>query len=242
MNLSGLRLFADAFTQGFSELAEGTVDLWTIIFTSLHVSGLATLIAVVIGIPAGYWLGSRRNVRRFTALVIANAGMGLPPIVAGLFVSMLLSRRGVFGDMGLLYTQNAIVIVQVVISTPVVVALTASGISAVPAQLRLQARSLGASKFQEIMLTVREARLSVLSAIAGGFGAIISEVGAVQMVGGNLTGSTQVMTTAIMQFTRMGRFGTAVALSVVLLSIIVLVNVIITYEQLRDERYTKAMS
>ena len=92
------------------------------------------------------------------------------------------------------------------------------------------------------MLTVREARLSVLSAIAGGFGAIISEVGAVQMVGGNLTGSTQVMTTAIMQFTRMGRFGTAVALSVVLLSIIVLVNVIITYEQLRDERYTKAMS
>ncbi|MCL2526519.1 MAG: ABC transporter permease [Coriobacteriia bacterium] len=241
MNLSGLQLFTDAFAQGFALLSAGTLDLWQIIWTSLQVSGTATLIAVVIGIPAGYWLGSRRNVRRFTALVIANAGMGLPPIVAGLFVSMLLSRRGVFGDMGLLYTRNAIVIVQVVIATPVVVALTASGISAVPAQLRLQARSLGASRLQEILLAVREARLSILGAVAGGFGAVISEVGAVQMVGGNLAGSTQVMTTAIMQYTRMGRFGTAIALSVILLSLIILVNVIITYEQLRDERYTKAL-
>ncbi|MCL2402645.1 MAG: ABC transporter permease [Coriobacteriia bacterium] len=242
MNLSGLRLFSDAFADGFSLLAQGTVDLWNIILTSLQVSGFATGIAVVIGIPAGYWLGSRRNVRRFTALVIANAGMGLPPIVAGLFVSMLLSRSGVFGELGLLYTRPAIVIVQVVIATPVVVALTASGISAVPAQLRLQARSLGAGRFQEIALAVREARLSILGAIAGGFGAVISEVGAVQMVGGNLAGQTQVMTTAIMQYTRMGRFGVAMALSVILLSIIIVVNVIITREQLRDERYTKALS
>ena len=242
MNLSGLQLFADAFTDGFQMLVAGTVDLWQIIYTSLQVSGTATLIAIIIGIPAGYWLGSRRNVRRFTALVIANAGMGLPPIVAGLFVSMLLSRSGVFGELGLLYTREAIVIVQVIISTPVVVALTASGVSAVPTHLRLQARSLGASSIQEIALVVREARLSVLGAVAGGFGAVISEVGAVQMVGGNLAGQTQVMTTAIMQFTRMGRFGTAVALSVILLSIIILVNIIITYEQVRDERYSKALS
>ncbi|MCL2437707.1 MAG: ABC transporter permease [Coriobacteriia bacterium] len=242
MNLSGLQLFTDAFIDGFEMLAVGTVDLWHIILTSLQVSGLATGIAVFIGIPAGYWLGSRRNVRRFTALVIANAGMGLPPIVAGLFVSMLLSRSGVFGGLGLLYTRPAIVIVQVVIATPVVVALTASGISAVPTQLRLQARSLGASRFQEVALAVREARLSILGAVAGGFGAVISEVGAVQMVGGNLAGQTQVMTTAIMQFTRMGRFGVAMALSVILLAIIVVVNIIITYEQVRDERYTKALS
>ncbi|MCL2746888.1 MAG: tungstate transporter permease, partial [Coriobacteriia bacterium] len=116
MNLSGLQLFTDAFIDGFEMLAVGTVDLWHIILTSLQVSGLATGIAVFIGIPAGYWLGSRRNVRRFTALVIANAGMGLPPIVAGLFVSMLLSRSGVFGGLGLLYTRPAIVIVQVVIA------------------------------------------------------------------------------------------------------------------------------
>jgi len=242
MNLSGLHIFTEAFAQGFEVLSQGSVDVWQIIVASLQVSGLATAIAVTVGIPAGYWLGSRRNIRRFGALVIANAGMGLPPIVAGLFVSMLLTRQGVFGDLGLLYTKPAIVIVQVVIATPVVVALTASGISAVPTQLRLQARSLGASKLQEIALTVREARLSVLSAVAGGFGAIISEVGAVQMVGGNLAGETQVMTTAIMQFTRMGRFGVAVALSIILLSIIVLVNVVITYEQVRDERYTKALS
>jgi tungstate transport system permease protein len=242
MNLSGLQLFSDAVVDGFEALTAGTIDLWHIIVTSLQVSGLATLIAVAIGIPAGYYLGSRRNVRRFGALVIANAGMGLPPIVAGLFVSMLLSRSGLFGDLGLLYTRPAIVIVQVVIATPVVVALTASGVSAVPAQLRLQARSLGAHRFQEVALVVREARLSILSAVAGGFGAVISEVGAVQMVGGNLAGQTQVMTTAIMQFTRMGRFGVALALSLILLSLIVFVNAVITYEQLRDERYTKAVS
>ena len=242
MNLSGLRLFSDAFSDGFVLLVQGTVDLWSIILASLQVSGLATLIAVVIGIPLGYSLGSRRTVRRFTALVIANAGMGLPPIVAGLFVSMLLSRSGVFGELGLLYTRSAIVIVQVVIATPVVVALSASGVSAVPAQLRLQARSLGASRLQEVLLVVRESRLSILGAIAAGFGAVISEVGAVQMVGGNIAGQTQVMTTAIMQYTRMGRFGIAMALSAVLLSIIVIVNVIITREQLRDERHTKAVT
>ncbi|MCL2606846.1 MAG: ABC transporter permease [Coriobacteriia bacterium] len=179
MNLSGLQLFADAFTDGFQMLVAGTVDLWLIIYTCFQVSGTATLIANIIVISASYWLRSRRNVRRFTALVIANAGMGLPPIVAGLFVSMLLSRSGVFGELGLLYTREAIVIVQVIISTPVVVALTASGVSAVPTHLRLQARSLGASSIQEIALVVREARLSVLGAVAGGFGAVISEVGAV---------------------------------------------------------------
>jgi len=248
VNLGGLTLFTNAFRQGFQTLfhsaaapvGSGGVDLLNIIFTSLRVSLLATVIALLIGIPAGYWLGTRRSIGRLAALAIANAGMGLPPTVAGLFVAMLLSRYGLFGPLSLLYTKTAIVIVQTVIATPVVAALVASGVAAVPAQLRLQVRSLGASHLQEIAATLREARLTMFAAVAAGFGAIISEVGAVTMVGGNLAGDTRVMTTAIVQFTRMGDYGPAIVLAVILLGIVLLVNVFITIEQVRDERYMKA--
>ncbi len=250
MDLKGFELFTHGFSSGFRTLfvagnapvGSGGVDLVNIILTSLRVSLLATAIALLLGIPAGYYLGTRRSVGRLVALIIANAGMGLPPTVAGLFVAMLLSRYGVFGSLSLLYTKTAIVIVQTVIATPVVAALVASGVAAVPAQLRLQVRSLGASRLQEVLATLREARLTMFAAVAAGFGAIISEVGAVTMVGGNLAGDTRVMTTAIVQFTRMGDYGPALVLAVILLVIVLLVNVFITSEQTRDERYMKAAS
>jgi len=241
MNWSGWSIYSDALINGFSALAAGGIDVYNIIYVSLKVSSIATLIAMCVGIPLGLYLGTRRSVSRTVALIVANAGMGLPPVVAGLVVSMLLSRRGPLGDLGLLYTQIAMIIAQVVIALPVVAAIVASGVSAVPAQLRLQVRSLGASRMQEAWLTLRESRLSVFAGIAAGFGAIISEVGAVQMVGGNLAGETRVMTTAIVQFTRMGRYGEAVALAVVLLSIIVAVNVLITYAQTRDEKHSQEL-
>jgi tungstate transport system permease protein len=241
MNWSGWSIYTDALTSGFAALGTGSIDVYNIIYVSLKVSSLATFISVVIGIPLGMYLGTRRSISRTIALIVANAGMGLPPVIAGLFVSMLLSRRGPLGDMGLLYTQVAMIIAQVIISLPVVAAIVASGVSAVPAQLRLQARSLGASKLQEGWLTLRESRLSVFAGIAAGFGAIISEVGAVQMVGGNLAGETRVMTTAIVQYTRMGRYGEATALAVVLLAIIVAVNVLITYAQTNDEKHAREL-
>lgn len=215
--------------------------MWTIVFTSLKVSSLAVSISLLMGIPAGYYLGTRRSVSRASALVIANAGMGLPPTVVGLFVSMMLSRRGPLGDWGLLYSQQAMIIAQVLIATPVIAAIVASGVSAVPAQLRLQVRSLGANRLQEAILTLKESRMSLFAALAAGFGSIISEVGAVQMAGGNLEGQTRVMTTAIVQFTRMGRYPEAVALATVLLLIIVVVNVFVTLGQTSADRHTKAV-
>jgi tungstate transport system permease protein len=129
------------------------------------------------------------------------------------------------------------VIAQVIIATPIVVAISAASISAVPRELRLQAISLGAQPWRVAVLTLREARMGLLAAVAGGFGSIISEVGAVQMVGGNLEGDTRVMTTAIVQYTRMGRYGQALALALVLMAIVIFVNVILTTMQTSDEKW-----
>jgi len=234
-----MQLFIDAFQEGFALLTSGSLDLWTIVVTSLRVSGFATVLALVIGLPIGLVLGTRRFVGRRAALVIFNAGMGLPPVVVGLIVAMALSRRGPLGDLDLLYSQAAMVIAQVIIATPITVAISAAAVSSVPRELRLQARSLGASAARESLLTLSEARMGLLAAVAGAFGSIISEVGAVQMVGGNLAGQTRVMTTAIVQFTRMGRYGEALALAAVLLTIVVFVNIVLTGFQTSAERWER---
>lgn len=234
-----MQLFVDAFNEGFALLTSGSLDLWTIVATSLRVSGVATFLALLIGLPIGLILGTRRFVGRRVALVVFNAGMGLPPVVVGLIVAMMLSRRGPLGDLDLLYSQAAMVMAQVIIATPITVAISAAAVSAVPRELRLQARSLGASGARESLLTLSEARMGLLAAVAGAFGSIISEVGAVQMVGGNLAGQTRVMTTAIVQFTRMGRYGQALALAAVLLGIVVFVNIVLTGFQTSAERWER---
>jgi tungstate transport system permease protein len=232
-----MQIYTDALVDGWQLLASGALDVWGIVLVSLRVSGIATAIALLMGIPAGYLLGTARSIGRHVALVFANTGMGLPPVAVGLIVAMALSRRGPLGDLGLLYSQTAMIIAQLVISTPVIIAVTAASVSAVPRELRLQARSLGASRFREMTLTLREARMGLFAAVAAGFGAIISEVGAVQMVGGNLAGETRVMTTAIVQYTRMGRYGHALALAIILVAIVLAVNVLLTSAQTSSERY-----
>ncbi|PKQ30015.1 MAG: tungstate transporter permease [Actinobacteria bacterium HGW-Actinobacteria-10] len=232
-----MQIYTDAIVQGWQLLASGTLDVWSIVLASLRVSGMATSIALLLGIPAGYLLGTARSVSRHVALVFANTGMGMPPVAVGLIVAMTLSRRGPLGDMGLLYSQTAMVIAQLVIATPVIMAVTAASVSGVPRELRLQARSLGASRFHEMALTLREARMGLFAAVAAGFGAIISEVGASQMLGGNLEGETRVMTTAMVQFTRMGRYGPALALGVILVGIVLAVNILLTTVQTSGERY-----
>ncbi len=234
-----MQLFVDAWREGWAMLASGSVDVWAIVFTSVRVSGTATLIALVIGLPVGLVVGTKRFIGRRAALVIFNAGMGLPPVVVGLIVAMTLSRRGPLGDLGLLYSQQAMVIAQVVIAIPIVMAITAASVAAVPRELILQARSLGAGRARRGILTLSEARMGLIAAVAGGFGAIISEVGAVQMVGGNLEGDTRVMTTGIMQFTRMGRYGEALALAAILMAIVIFVNVILTGLQTSADRWER---
>ena len=230
-------IYIDAARDGFQLLATGGRDVWAIVFTSLRVSISAVFIALFLGIPAGYLLGTTRSFGRRAGLVLANAGMGLPPVVVGLAVAMTLSRRGPLGDLGLLYSRPAMIMAQVIIAIPLIAAVTAASVSSVPRELRLQARSLGANAFHVAWLTVREARMGLIAAVAAGFGAIISEVGAVMMVGGNLAGDTRVMTTAIVQYTRMGRYGAAMALGVVLLALIVLVNIALTGMQTSAERW-----
>lgn len=227
-----MSIYTDALREGWLLLTTATGDVWFIIATSLQVSGTATAIALLIGLPLGLIIGAARFIGRRVAIVIFNSGMGLPPVLVGLIVAMTLSRRGPLGELSLLYSKPAMVIAQVIIATPIVVAITAAAVSAVPRELQLQARSLGASWWRVGALVLREARVGLIAAMAGGFGAIISEVGASQMLGGNLSGETRVMTTAVVQFTRMGRYGPALALALVLLGIVILVNVVlITMQQ-----------
>ena len=234
-----MQIFVDAWREGWATLASGSIGVWEIVWTSVLVSGTATLLALLIGLPLGYLIGSRRFLGRRAALVIFNTGMGLPPTVVGLVVAMTLSRRGPLGFMNLLYTRPAIVVAQLIIAVPVVTAITAAAVSGVPRALTLQARSLGAGALRVGALTLSEARMGLLAAVAGGFGAIISEVGAVQMVGGNLEGDTRVMTTAMVQFTRQGNYGPALALAAVLMAIIIFVNIVLTGMQTSADRWER---
>ena len=215
-------------------------DLWAVIATSLAVSGTATVIATVIGLPLGYVLGTglfrgKRAVALLTILLV-NTGMGLPPVAVGLVVYLLLSRTGPLGFMGLLFSQPAMIIAQVIIATPLVAGVTAASVASVPQEMRLQARSLGAGRLREAWVTLLETRKGIMAAVVAGFGGVMSEVGAVMMVGGNIQGSTRVMTTAIVLETRQGNFAKAGALVVVLIGIAMLVNGALTALQMTGTR------
>ena len=177
------------------------------------------MISLLLGVPLGLLLALTRFPGRNLIVAIVNAGMGLPPVVVGLFIAILLWRSGAFGFLGLMYTVPAMVLAQVIIAMPLVVGLTISAIQQLDPKLRLQALALGASKTQMLITLVKEARLTVLAAVIAGFGAIISEVGAVIMVGGNISGQTRVLTTAIVELVGKGDFSRALALGFILLAI-----------------------
>ncbi len=191
---------------------------------SLQVSGLALLISTILGIPLGAWLGLGRFLGRRLAVAFVYTGMGFPPVVVGLFVYLLLSRSGPLGGLGWLFTPTAMVLAQVIISLPLVAGFTMAAVMGVDPELRPQLISLGATQQQATWALLREARLGVLVAIIAGFGSIISEVGAVMMVGGNIKRYTRVLTTAIVLETQKGNFDLAIALGFILLSIAFLIN------------------
>lgn len=202
---------------------------------TLLVSGAAVLVAVLLGIPLGALIATSRFRGRGLVLAIVNTGMGLPPVLVGLAVALALFRSGPLGFLSWIYTVQAMVASQAVIALPLVVGLTAAGVQQLDPQLSLQLRSLGASRTQLVSILLKEARLSVLAAIMAGFGGAISEVGAVMMVGGNIRGQTQVLTTAIVQHTRMGEFEAAVILGLVLLAIAFAVNLGLTRLQQKGQ-------
>lgn len=209
-------------------------ELAGILGLSLVVSGVAIVVSMVLGVPAGVFLALRRFPGRRFLVALVNTGMGLPPVVVGLFVFLLLARDGPFGPLELLYTPWAMILAQVVIAGPLVVGITLAAIQGLDEKLRLQILSLGASRTQYYWRLVQEARLSLVAALAAGFGSVISEVGAVMMVGGNIKGQTRVMTTAIVLATRQGEFPLALALGVLLLLLALGVNWLFTVVQQRQ--------
>ena len=226
-------LIWEGITQAFQLLFDLDSEVFEITLLSLKLSGIATLISLLIGLPLGTSLALGHFPTRRFWLSIVNTGMALPPVVVGLSVSIMLWRNGPLGGLGLIYTPTAIVIAQVIIAAPVVTGLTVAALQQLDPRLRLQLYGLGASRQQMIWYLWREARLPLLAALMAGFGAVISEVGAVMMVGGNLFGRTRVLTTAIVLETGKGQFALAIALGVILLLLAFLVNVILTLIQQR---------
>ncbi len=202
-----------------------------IVLLSLRVSGTAVLVALLLGNPVGVAVGLGRFPGRRLAVALIHTGFALPPVVVGLFVYMLLSREGPAGGLELLFTPTAMILAQALLAAPYVAGVTLAAVQAVPEDARLQARALGLSPLGALLVHLREARLGIVAAVVAGFGAVISEVGAVMLVGGNIYGETRVMTTAIVLETRRGNFAVAMALGLILLSIAFAVNLFLTRVQ-----------
>lgn len=200
---------------------------------SLAVSGTATALSVVIGIPLGALLGLTRFPGRTLALSIVNTGMGLPPVAVGLFVATLVVRSGLLGGLEWYCTRPAIVLAQFALAAPTVIGLTAVALQSVDPMLRTQLISLGATRLQSAWLLIRESRLLLISAVLAGFGAVISEIGASLMVGCNVKGDTRLLTTAIVLEASKGEFGSAYALVFILLALIFAVSGVTTWAQQR---------
>ena len=219
--------------EAFRLLVAGDAEVWAILRLSLLVSASGTAIALLLGVPAGAALALTRFPGRRLVVSAVNTGMGLPPVVVGLFVTILLWRSGPFGAWEVLYTPVAIVIAQAVIAAPIVTGITLAAVQSVPPAFRLQLLGLGASRMQMTWMVLREARLPMLAAVMAGFGGVISEIGASMMVGGNIKGSTRTLTTAMVLETGKGNFDVAIALAVLLLTLVFLVNWALTAVQQR---------
>lgn len=215
-------------------IASGDDELREIAGRTLLVSGAATVLAMLLGVPAGYGLARGHFPGRTFLLATVNTGMGMPPVVVGLIVWLMLIRSGPFGDLELIYTKRAMVIAQLFIAIPLVVGFTAAAVQALPRELPELLRVLGAGRLRTLWLVAREARLGLLAAVMAGFGAAISEVGASLAVGGNLQGDTRVLTTAIVTETSRGQTAQAIALGIVLLAMAFAVNLALTVAQQRN--------
>ncbi|ABZ82953.1 abc transporter, substrate-binding protein [Heliomicrobium modesticaldum Ice1] len=224
-------LIIEGVGQAIRLLIQGDPEVWAVTWLTLRVSGLATLISVLIGVPLGVLLAQSRFPGKAVVVSLVNTGMGLPPVVVGLFVTIMLWRSGPLGVLGLLYTPAAMIIAQAVIASPIVMGLTFAAIEQLDPNLRLQILSLGATRWQVYWRLIQEARLSILAAVIAGFGGVVSEVGASMMVGGNVKGLTRVLTTATVMEVSKGNLDVAIALSLILLALAYGVTLVLTVIQ-----------
>ncbi len=229
-------LIGEALAEAWRLLSTGDSAVYEIALRTAVITACSTLVAALIGLPLGLGIALGRFPGQRAFVSLANAGTGMPPVVAGLLVSIMLWRSGPLGALGLIYTPGAIVIAQALIATPIIVAVTAAAVMALPPPLHYQVRAMGAGTPRYLWLVAREARLPILVAVMAGFGSVVSEVGASMMVGGNLAGETRVLTTAAVLEVSRGNFGTALALGFILLAMIVAVAAVLTVVQHRARR------
>ena len=214
----------------------GDPEVIEITLRTLQVSGTATCISVLIGVPIGTVVALTGFFGRGFVIALTNFGMGLPPVVVGLATWLSLTRYGPLGFLGILYTPTAMIMAQAVLASPIVAGFTLAAIQSISPKLRLQMLALGASRLQYLWLLLREARLGILAAVIGGFGGVISEVGASMMVGGNVRGYTRVLTTATVLEVSKGKFELATALSIILLLVAFGITAGLSYLQQRGKQ------
>jgi len=226
----------DGVKQAADLLTSGDPDTFEIVGITLRMALWSTFFALALGLPLGLALGLGRFRGRRPALAVANAGMGLPPVVVGLVVALLLFRGAPLGDLNLLYTLNGVILAQTLLALPLVVALTAASVQGLPEMLIDQARALGASRIQVGTLAMREARVGVLAATIAALGSAFAEVGAVVLVGGNIEGETQTLASAVLVRVSAGEYGQAIALGTILLGLILLLAAVLTFAQQHERR------
>jgi tungstate transport system permease protein len=227
-------LILEGIKRAFWLLVTFDPEVMSITFLSLKISGLATLISLFLGVSSGALIALSQFPGKKIIVGLVNTGMGLPPVVVGLFVSIFLWRSGPLGFLELLYTPAAIVVAQSVIATPIVMGITIASLQQLPRKLKLQILALGATRAQMVWMLIKEAKLPLLAAVMAGFGGVISEIGASIMVGGNIKGYTRVLTTATVMETSKGNFDIAIALSIILLLLAYVINLILTHVQQRE--------
>jgi len=221
----------DGLRDAIGLLTGGDAQTYEILWRSLRISLMATAIAFALGVPLGALLAFGRFPGRRPALAMVNTGMGMPPVVVGLVVTVFLWRSGPLGSLGLLYTPTAMVIAQASIALPLVAGISAAALQHVDPDFRVQMEALGATRTRALWAVAVEARLPLLAAIMAGFGAVISEVGAAMMVGGNIEGDTRVLTTAAVLAASRGDFALAIAFGLILVAIAFAVNLALTIAQ-----------
>jgi tungstate transport system permease protein len=229
-----MELIVQGIIKAFELIISFDAEVMGITWLSLKISGTATLISLFIGVSVGTIVALTNFAGKRLVISLINTGMGLPPVVVGLFVTILIWRNGPLGFLEILYTPSAMIIAQAIIATPIVMGISLAAIQNLPPNLRLQILSLGASRLQMVWVLIKESKLPLLAAVMAGFGGVISEVGASIMVGGNIKGYSRVLTTATVMETGKGNFDIAIALGVILLILAFLVNLLLTQIQQRQ--------
>jgi tungstate transport system permease protein len=228
-----MELLIDGLKKAIEMIFSGNQEIYSITWLTLRVSFISMLISTLIGLPLGMILGLTRFKGRRLLLVFINIGMGLPPVVAGLWITLLLWRSGPLGQLTLLYTPTAIILAQILVSLPIVTGLTSSAFQQINDKMLLQIKALGATNFQTLLILLRQTKIAIMAAIMAGFGRVIAEVGAAMMVGGNIQGDTRILTTSIVMEVSKGNFDIALALSFILLSVALMITAALTFLQQR---------